>query len=105
LRYFITFPAIVLACTADESGSVDRRHNLVGSPPLDPDEERVRGEPHAMLQERYVIDQMVRAMVLTADSKHCAHRGWSLLAWATQGPAMYNADESILKIPAQVLLP
>jgi len=80
LRYFVTFSCYGARLHGDESGSVDRHHNLVGSRLLDPDEERVRGERRAMLQEPYVLDQVARAVVLTSIQHHCAHRGWNLLA-------------------------
>ncbi|MGH9567764.1 MAG: hypothetical protein ACRD4I_17450, partial [Candidatus Angelobacter sp.] len=64
----------------DEAGSVDRHRNLFDSRPINPDEERVRGERRAMLQQPYVLDQAGRTAVLTAIQRHCAHRGWNLLA-------------------------
>ena len=33
-----------------------------------------------MLQEPNVLDQVGRAVVLTAIRQHCSHRGWNLLA-------------------------
>ena len=33
-----------------------------------------------MLQDPYVLDQAGRAVVLAAIRRHCAHRGWNLLA-------------------------
>jgi REP element-mobilizing transposase RayT len=33
-----------------------------------------------MLQDPYVLDQEGRAAVLAAIQRHCAHRGWNLLA-------------------------
>jgi REP element-mobilizing transposase RayT len=64
----------------DESGSVDRRHNLVGSRLLEPNAQRVMAERRNMLQQPYVLDQARRAIVLAAIQKHCAYRGWNLLA-------------------------
>jgi REP element-mobilizing transposase RayT len=64
----------------DESGSVDRRHNLVGSRLLEPDAERVMAERREMLQDPYVLDEAARQLVLGAIQRHCAYRGWNLLA-------------------------
>jgi REP element-mobilizing transposase RayT len=80
LRYFVTFSCYGARLHGDVCGSVDWDHNLFGSRLLDPDEKRVRGERRAMLQEPYVLDQVGRAAVLTAIQRHCAHRGWNLLA-------------------------
>ena len=61
-------------------GSVDRSHNLVGSRLLEPDQRRVTQERRSMLQDPYMLDREARAVVLASLRKHCAHRGWSLLA-------------------------
>lgn len=80
MRYFITFACYGARLHGDESGSVDRRHNLAGSRLLEPDSQRVTAERRAMLQDPYVLDQAGRAAVLAAIQRHCAHRGWNLLA-------------------------
>jgi REP element-mobilizing transposase RayT len=80
LRYFITFACYGARLHGDESGSVDRRQNLVGSRLLAPDAKRVMAERRAMLQDPYVLDEADRAVVLEAIRRHCAHRGWNLLA-------------------------
>ena len=59
---------------------MDRHHNLVGSRLLEPDSQRVMAERREMLQDPYVLDQAGRAVVLAAIQRHCAHRGWNLLA-------------------------
>ena len=41
LRYFITFACYGARLHGEESGSVDRQHNLVGSRLLEPDPQRV----------------------------------------------------------------
>ena len=64
----------------DESGSVDRRQNLVGNRLLEPDAERVMAERREMLQDPYVLDEAARQLVLGAIQRHCAYRGWNLLA-------------------------
>ena len=80
MRYFLTFTCYGTRLHGDESGSVDRRHNLVGSQLLEPDAQRVRAERCQMLQDPYVLDEAGRAVVLAAIQRHCAYRGWNLLA-------------------------
>ena len=80
MRYFITFTCYGARLHGDESGSVDRQHNLVGSRLLEPDAGRVMAERRRMLQAPYVLDETGRAVVLAAIRKHCAYRGWNLLA-------------------------
>ena len=80
LRYFITFACYGARLHGDESGSVDRQHNLVGSRLLEPDAERVMAERRDMLQDPYVLAEGARPVVLAAIQRHCAHRGWNLLA-------------------------
>jgi len=80
LRYFITFACYGARLHGDESGSVDRHHNLVGSRLLEPNAERVLAERRDMLQDPYVLDQAARQLVLAAIQRHCGCRGWNLLA-------------------------
>ncbi len=80
LRYFITFACYGAHLHGDESGSVDRHHNLAGSRMLEPDAQRVLAERREMLQDPYVLDEASRAAVLAAIQRHCAYRGWNLLA-------------------------
>jgi len=63
-----------------ELGSVDRNHNLVGSPLVEPDPERVIAERRKMVQDPYVLDEGARPVVLAAIRRHCTYRGWNLLA-------------------------
>ena len=80
MRYFITFACYGARLHGDESGSVDRCHNLFGTRLLEPDSQRLVAERREMLQKAYVLDEAGRAVVLAAIQRHCAHRGWSLLA-------------------------
>jgi len=56
LPYFITFACYGARLHRDESGSVDRPHNLVGSRLLEPDAQRLMAERREMLQDSYVLD-------------------------------------------------
>src|SRR4029079_9042541 len=66
LRYFITFACYGARLHGDESGSVDRQHNLAGSRLLEPDAERVMAERRDMLQDPYVLAEGARPVVLAA---------------------------------------
>ena len=59
----------------DESGSVDRHHNLVGSRLLEPGGERAIAECRAMLPNPYVLDEIARTVVLAASSRSIAPTG------------------------------
>jgi REP element-mobilizing transposase RayT len=80
LRYFITFACYGAHLHGNESGSVDRHHNLVGSRRLEPDAERALAERREMLHDPYVLDEVARPVVLSAIQRHCAYRSWNLLA-------------------------
>ena len=80
MRYLITFACYGARLHGDESGSVDRHHNLVGSRLLEPDGERVMAERREMLQDPYVLDEAARQLVLAAIQRHCGYRDWNLLA-------------------------
>jgi hypothetical protein len=80
LRYFITFACCGAHLHGDESGSVDRRHNLPGSRLLGSDSLRALSGRQSMQQPPYWLDRESRTAVLSALRGHCVHRGWSLLA-------------------------
>jgi len=80
VRYFITFACYGARLHGDELGSVDRRHNQVGSRLLEPDPQRALRERRRMLQDPYLLDEERRAVVLISLQKHCVYRGWNLLA-------------------------
>ena len=80
MRYFITFGCYGAHLHGDESGSVDRRHNLFGSRLAEADPERAGAERRCMDQPPYAMDNESRAMVLQALAEVCSHRGWNLLA-------------------------
>jgi len=93
LRYLITFACYGGRLRGDEHGSVDMRHNLVGSRLLNPDPERVAAERRGMLQKPYALDQTAGVVVLAALRQRCSYRGWSLLA----APARSNHVHAIVE--------
>src|SRR5262249_35964742 len=75
LRYFITFSCYGARLHGDESGSLDRHHNLIGTGVVQPDAKRFTAERRAMLQSPYLLDQAGREIVLEAIQRHlCAPR-------------------------------
>ena len=80
MRYFITFACYGAHLHGDQSGSVDLRHNLFGSRPLEPDLQRAGTERRRMNQPPYELDGDSRTVVLQTLQQVCSHRGWNL--WA-----------------------
>jgi REP element-mobilizing transposase RayT len=80
MRYFLTFSCYGGHLHGDESGSVDRSHNLPGSRLLEADPQRALAERQEMNQAPYLLDRDSRPVVLEALREVCLHRGWTLLA-------------------------
>jgi REP element-mobilizing transposase RayT len=80
MRYFITFACYGSHLHGDESGSVDRKHNLFGGRLAAASAERLAAKCGQMDQPPYLLDQARRMTVLDALREVCLHRGWSL--WA-----------------------
>lgn len=80
MRYFITFACYGEHLHGQESGSVDRLHNLFGGRLLAAAPGLVVAERQSMAQSPYVLDSEGRAAVLASVKEVCVHRGWGLLA-------------------------
>jgi REP element-mobilizing transposase RayT len=80
VNYLITFACYRCHLHGSESGSVDREHNVPGTPNLEVDFRRAAAETERMDQAPYHLDQIRRDALLEAIQEVCAHRGWSLLA-------------------------
>jgi len=80
MRYFITFACYGANVHGEESGSVDRRHNLPGGRLAEASPERVVVKRQQMDQAPYFLDRDRRASVLEALREVCWHRGRSLRA-------------------------
>jgi len=78
--YLITFACYGCHLHGDASGSVDRSHNLPGSPWLEADAERVAAELRRMRQSPHGMDQGRREVVLAALLERCQQQDWTLLA-------------------------
>ena len=80
MTYLLTFSCYGCHLHGSESGSVDRRHHVPGTPTLEADPARETSERERMAQAPYNLDQVRRDIVLEAIQEVCAHRGWDLLA-------------------------
>jgi REP element-mobilizing transposase RayT len=80
MTYLITFACYGCRLHGDESGSVDRAHNVPGSPLLEADPRRAKAELQKMDQPPYAIDRSRRDVVLAALRERCRQQQWALLA-------------------------
>jgi REP element-mobilizing transposase RayT len=80
MTYPISFACYGLRLHGNESGSVDREHNLFGNRLLGIDTERLSAEKELMDQPSYALDGDRRTAALQAIQEVCSHRGWSLMA-------------------------
>ena len=80
ISYFITFTSYGARLHGNETGSVDRLHNLPGSRLLEADERRASAAKALMGQAPYELDARRRELVLQAMVEACSHRGWLLFA-------------------------
>jgi REP element-mobilizing transposase RayT len=80
MTYLITFTCYGAHIHGDDTGSVDRHHNLPGSHLIEPDAKRSTAVRARMLQAPYVLDASSRQAVLNALIEHSRHRSWNLLA-------------------------
>ena len=80
LAYLVTFTCYGTRLHGVESGSVDRNHNIPGTPYLSPNPLRVASEQKRIRQEPYRMDARTRFLVLQAIQEVCSHRGWTLFA-------------------------
>ena len=80
MAYLITFSCYGSHLHGDETGSVDRNHNVPGHRTLEPDAARVSRERDLMDQAPYLLNARARGAVLEAIYEVCLHRRWSLLA-------------------------
>src|ERR1035438_2901105 len=80
MRYFITFACYGAHLHGDESGSVDRHHNVPGSRLAEANPQRAAVKRQQMDQAPYVLDRDRRATVLAALREVCVHRSWDIRA-------------------------
>lgn len=80
LAYLLTFTCYGTRLHGDEAGSVDRRHNIPGSPYLPLEPVRRAAEQRLMTDGLYEMDARRRAIVLKAIMEARLHKGWKVLA-------------------------
>jgi REP element-mobilizing transposase RayT len=80
LAYFISFTTYGTWLHGRAPGSVDREHNVPGTPLLPPDPAAEAANRQGLRQEPYFLDEPRRAVVLRTIREVAAHRGWKL--WA-----------------------
>jgi REP element-mobilizing transposase RayT len=80
LTYLITFACYGCHLHGDPEGSVDRKHNLPGSPLIEPNPKRVSAERRLMEQPPYRMDAQRRQAVLASIVDRCSQQDWDLLA-------------------------
>jgi REP element-mobilizing transposase RayT len=80
VTYLITFACYGAHLHGDESGSVDRNHNVPGHRLVEADEARASRERDLMDQAPYLLTAHGRSAVLDAMQEVCSHRQWTLLA-------------------------
>ena len=78
----MTFACYGVHLHDDESGSVDRHHNVPARRLVEANPERVAVKRQQMDQAPYCLDRDRRAAVLDALREVCLQRGWSL--WAAR---------------------
>ena len=80
MTYLITFACHGCHLHGDADGSVDRKHNLYGSPLAEPNQGRLAAELDLMDQPPYQMDEARRDVVQEAIIDRCLQVDWHLLA-------------------------
>jgi REP element-mobilizing transposase RayT len=80
LAYLITFATYDAWLHGDGRGSVDRDHNVPGTPPLDPDEKRQAREQRRLQHPPVLLDARARAVVHRTIIEVAEHRDWTVHA-------------------------
>jgi REP element-mobilizing transposase RayT len=80
LAYLITFTCYGTRLHGHDAGSVDRDHNVYGTPALPANLKRVASEEGRARGQPYKLNGARRPAVLAAIQALCSHRGWNLLA-------------------------
>jgi REP element-mobilizing transposase RayT len=80
VAYFLTFSTYGHWLHGHGTGSVDRQHNVYGTPLLPHDFEREQACRERMREEPYCLDEDRRETVLHTLEEVASHRGWQL--WA-----------------------
>lgn len=77
--YLLTFSCYGAKIHGD-AGTVDRWHNVLGTPRIQANPRRVVHQRQLMDQPPYTLDGVRRSVTLTAIQEVCAAKNWTLLA-------------------------
>jgi REP element-mobilizing transposase RayT len=80
LAYFISFRTYGTWLHGDKRGSIDRKHNLYGSPYIEPNERWRRHNQLILKAKPLILNPKQRRVVDEAIRETCRIRKWSLLA-------------------------
>ena len=80
LAYFITFHTYATWLHGRADGSVDRLHNIPGTPILPPDLQREHDEIRQLKAKPVHLTAAMRDIVAETIREVCTHRNWTLLA-------------------------
>ncbi len=80
LAYFLTWTCYGTRLHGDDRGSVDRAHNVRGTPVLAPDPRRNELASGLMMGDVFVLSTQGRSVVEHAIRDHCDIRDWELLS-------------------------
>jgi len=78
--FLITWTCYGTWLWGDPRGSVDRQHNVFGTPDLTPSSRRVAVIERRMKHTPYTLTDAGRNVVHQAIEDHCRFRGWELVA-------------------------
>ena len=78
--YFLTWRTYGSWLHGDERGCVDRTHNILGTPMLDPDPKRHKGDLSRMANSAFKLNEGARRIVQETITCHCDLRGWEIAA-------------------------
>jgi REP element-mobilizing transposase RayT len=80
LAYFLTFAGYGTRLHGDIRGTVDRRHNTAGEPPLPRDDIRRNFAQRKLNSEPMTFGEGARRIAEASFTSTCTFRGWELLA-------------------------
>ena len=109
LAFLLTFRTYGTLLHGDTRGSVDRQHNIPGTPLLPTDPPRERREHRRMKATPMILDEPKRSVVEAAIVDECGYRGWELMERAVRtnhvhivvGYASLQPERMIQKIKAR----
>lgn len=97
LAYFISFRCYGTWLHGDPRGSVDRRHNIYGTPMLPADEQRRREMGSRMKRDPVELTAARRAAVEEGVRETCDKRGWTLHAINVRTNHVHSVVTAIAK--------